>query len=147
MSLAAAVRVLLGLPLLPTSLWAPWWVCRRAFSHNLTAALNKSLPNVRCNYVWHTPTKDPVNKVTSTLTAKLLVYLYSINVLKSSYREKYLNCHKYKLMLCMFTHVCYCCITGRLYHCTTLTFTAMALCCGVPKYSGIHVWNCLSQHT
>lgn len=61
--------------------------------------------------------------------------------------EKYLIGHKYKQMLRMFTHAYYSCITGRLYYCATLTFTAMALHCHVPKFSEIHIWNYFFQHT
>lgn len=61
--------------------------------------------------------------------------------------EKYLNCHKYKQMLHMYTHAYYRCITGRLRYCATLTFTATALRCGVLKSLEIHICNYISQHT
>ena len=136
-----------------------WGCSEELLPHNLTDTLNKSVCNVKCNYVWQHSHKDPV-KNSIQIKSHLLwlqnylilfiysLFLFSINILKSGYMEKYLNCHKYELILCMFTHAYYSCITGKVYYCATLTYTAMALHCGVPKFSEIHIWNYLfSAHS
>lgn len=55
--------------------------------------------------------------------------------------EKYLNHHKYKQKLLMLKHAHYPCIIGRLYYYATLTFTAMTLCRGVPKFAEALIWH------